>query len=477
MGADVSEVDTGTRGAAGRQAAMLLVVSGAITLADAPLAGRTGGRPGVMAVIGLLACLSGVAAWFLPWDRWPARALLGLVGLALVLISSGNAFADGDPYTYAVYFVVVFAWLGLHQPPGTGLALAPLAAAAYLVPLLWSPLHEDASWTSVLVAVPVCVLVSETIARGVSGLRSSRELDTRRVGDLEALVGAAALLQAEADPTQIGPLLARVTAGILHGEDAVVLLEDGEGGRLTAGIHAGGGDAHAVALPPLDTVAEVLRDGLPVLNGDTLVVPLRGASRVLGAVAVRFRPGLVPDPFVLHAAQLFGSQAGLALEQRRVIDELTTAAMQDALTGVGNRRRAAVLLKELRPDDAVVLIDLDQFKLVNDTAGHATGDQVLVLLGRYLREAARDADAVARYGGEEFLLVLRAVGGAARGATERLLEGWRELQPITTFSAGVAVHQVGRSPAATLGRADAALYRAKRSGRDRVCEDAAEETV
>ncbi|MDQ1375123.1 MAG: diguanylate cyclase, partial [Actinomycetota bacterium] len=192
---------------------------------------------------------------------------------------------------------------------------------------------------------------------------------------------------------------------------------------------------------------------------------------------VRFEAGRIPDPFTLHAAQLFGAQAGIALEQQRVIDELTEAAMQDALTGVGNRRRAALLLEELRAEDAVVLIDLDHFKLVNDTAGHATGDRVLVLLGRYLREAARDVDAIARYGGEEFLLVLRNAGDSALAATARLLEGWRELRPLTTFSAGVAVHQPDRSPAATLGRADAALYRAKRSGRDRACEDAAEETV
>jgi diguanylate cyclase (GGDEF)-like protein len=221
-----------------------------------------------------------------------------------------------------------------------------------------------------------------------------------------------------------------------------------------------------------------MRQGQPAIASDTLVVPLRGSSGVLGAVAVGYRAGeLDGDAFLLHAAQLFGAQAGLALEQQRVIDELTTAAMQDALTGVGNRRRAATLLEDLLPGDAVVLIDLDHFKLVNDTAGHAAGDRVLVLLGRYLREAARDADAVARYGGEEFLVVLRRAGLSGPGAVSRLLEGWRELNPITTFSAGVAIHQDGRSPAATLGRADAALYRAKGAGRDRVCEDTIESTV
>jgi diguanylate cyclase (GGDEF)-like protein len=473
--ADIPKVDGGARTAAGRQAAALYVAAGLITLLSAPLASRTGGRPMVVAATGVLACAAGVVTWLLPWDRWPDRALLAPAAGALALIAVGNAFGDADPYTYAVYFVVVFAWLGLNQPPGTALLALPPTALAYLAPLLTSGLHEPGSWSSVFVALPVCVLVGETISRAMAGLRSSRSLDARRVGDLEAIVGAAGLLQAESDPTQLGPMLARVATSVLHAEEAVVLLEDGEGGRLTAGAHTG--SIGGPALPPLDAVDAALRDGQPVHQADTLVVPLRGANRVLGAVAVRFPAGTVLDPFSLHAAQLFGSQAGLALEQQRAIDELTAAAMEDALTGVGNRRRAAVLLEALQPTDAVVLIDLDHFKLVNDTAGHAAGDRVLVLLGRYLKEAARDADAIARYGGEEFLVVLRTAGGSATAAIVRLLEGWRELRPLTTFSAGVAVHQAGRSPAATLGRADAALYRAKNTGRDRVCEDAAEETV
>jgi diguanylate cyclase (GGDEF)-like protein len=456
---------------------VLLLAAGAITVANAPLAARTGGNGSALAVVGAVAMVAGVVSWVLPWSRWNEHALLSLVAAAFALITSGNALGDRNPYTYGIYFVLVFAWVGLHRPTATALWLAPAATGAYLAPFAASSVHDSNAWTSVIVVIPVCLLVGETISRAMAGLRQSRQLDIRRVGDLEAVVGAAALLQAESDPHNVGPLLARVACSILHGEDAVVLLEDGDGGRLTAGVHSGVGDHRTIGLPPLDAVDEALREGQAVLHADTLVVPLRGANRVLGAVAVRFAAGQVPDSFTLHAAQLFGSQAGIALEQRRVIDELTEAAMQDALTGVGNRRRAALLLEALRPEDAVVLIDLDHFKLVNDTAGHATGDRVLVLLGRYLREAARDVDAIARYGGEEFLLVLRNANDAALSATARLLDGWRALQPLTTFSAGVAVHQPGRSPAATLGRADAALYRAKRNGRDRVCEDAAEETV
>jgi diguanylate cyclase (GGDEF)-like protein len=462
---------------AARQAAVLLAVAGVISILGAPLAARTGGRPLLLAALGAVAAVVGGITWFLPWHRWSQRSVLHLSWAAFALIGVGNFYGDSDPYGYGIFFVVLYAWVGLNQRPGTALIITPAAIVAYLVPVLWSPLHDHSAWTSVLVLVPVCLLVSETISRAMTGLRESRELDNRRVGDLEAIVGASALLQVETDPQNVGPMLARVAAGILHGTDAVVLLADGEGGHLTAGVHASDGVLDQVSLPPLDAVDQALRDGQPVHQHDTLVVPLRGANRVVGAIAVRYEDETTPDPFTLHAAQLFGAQAGVALEQQRVIDELTEAAMKDALTGVGNRRRAAALLEELRPSDAVVLLDMDHFKLVNDTAGHAAGDRVLVLLGRYLLESARDADAIARYGGEEFLLVLRGAGEDATAAIVRLLEGWRELRPLTTFSAGVAVHQPGRSPAATLGRADAALYRAKRTGRDRVCEDAAEETV
>ena len=131
-------------------------------------------------------------------------------------------------------------------------------------------------------------------------------------------------------------------------------------------------------------------------------------------------------------------------------------------------RQADALLAQLKPGDAVALLDLDQFKAVNDQWGHATGDEVLVGLARYLDRSLRDGDTVTRFGGEEFLLVLRQAGDRAAGAVERLAEGWRRMSPITTFSAGVALHAAECRPEATLIAADAALYRAKDEGCDRV---------
>ena len=395
-----------------------------------------------------------------------------VASVALVLIAIGNDVGDTNPYVYSASFFLLFAWVGLTQPRWTSLALAPFAAVAFAVPLRGSG-HVLAT----AAVVPALVVLAEVVAKRMDGLRRARDLDARRVGDLEAIVGAGALLQGDVEEEDVGDLLARVATSILHGNGALVLLVGGDDALVTAGSHVLEGTALVDLLPPSTAVDAALTGDQPVVAGERIVVPIRGSAGTLGVVAVSCPGQGSFDQFALHVANLFGAQAGLALEQVRAIEELTEAAMNDPLTGVGNRRRAAALLEQLRPGDAVVLIDLDHFKLVNDTAGHAAGDKVLVSLGRYLREHARDADSVARYGGEEFLLVFRQAGQGATAATERLVEGWRELRPLTTFSAGVAVHAPGRSPAATLGRADAALYRAKRTGRDRVCEDLDEKAI
>jgi diguanylate cyclase (GGDEF)-like protein len=146
---------------------------------------------------------------------------------------------------------------------------------------------------------------------------------------------------------------------------------------------------------------------------------------------------------------------------------LAVASLTDDLTGLGNRRRADALLDSLAAGDALAILDLDHFKLVNDTYGHERGDEVLHDLGLFLADAIRGIDLVARFGGEEFVVVLRDAGSSAPATIERLLEGWRRTGPLATLSAGIAVHGDGRSAHDTFADADAALYAAKAGGRDR----------
>ena len=124
-----------------------------------------------------------------------------------------------------------------------------------------------------------------------------------------------------------------------------------------------------------------------------------------------------------------------------------------------------------------MMLDLDHFKRVNDSLGHAEGDRFLGRFGEYLRSAVRGADAVARFGGEEFLVVLRGTGHQLGEVADRLLAGWRALDAGVTVSAGGAVHQADRGPTDTFRAVDAALYVAKDRGRDQVALEPAAPAV
>lgn len=198
-----------------------------------------------------------------------------------------------------------------------------------------------------------------------------------------------------------------------------------------------------------------------------------------------FSPAASPDslatvaiavPIAVVLAEVLAAQAAAMRQAHRALEAgaelLQTANLTDDLTGVGNRRLANSLLDAMAPGDGLLLIDLDHFKLVNDTRGHAEGDRVLMELGSYLLEAVREHDSVARFGGEEFLILLRGAGRGMVPIAERLLAGWGSRGTGVTLSAGAVTHVEGRGPTATLEAVDALLYRAKAGGRDRLVTDA-----
>jgi diguanylate cyclase (GGDEF)-like protein len=186
---------------------------------------------------------------------------------------------------------------------------------------------------------------------------------------------------------------------------------------------------------------------------------------VLGSVVI------VISAAVILGEVLASKMDAIKRTQRELVEArglLERASLTDDLTGLGNRRQANALIDSLQPRDALVLLDLDHFKLVNDTFGHPEGDRVLMAIGVFLQAAVRDADSVTRFGGEEFLVVLRGAGDHAVAAAQRLVEAWRTYRSGVTLSAGVALHHAGRSPIDTLRAADVALYDAKGRGRDQV---------
>jgi diguanylate cyclase (GGDEF)-like protein len=151
-------------------------------------------------------------------------------------------------------------------------------------------------------------------------------------------------------------------------------------------------------------------------------------------------------------------------------DDYAELSNTDPLTGLLNRRAVDQLLAGLDPDDAVIVIDIDYFKTVNDNWGHAVGDELLVAFARALRSHSRAGDQFGRLGGDELLAVL--VGAGLGSFLRRLNTTWRSVRPReVTYSAGAAL--VGpRTGTEALTAADAAMYRAKAMGRDQVAVEA-----
>jgi diguanylate cyclase (GGDEF)-like protein len=173
------------------------------------------------------------------------------------------------------------------------------------------------------------------------------------------------------------------------------------------------------------------------------------------------------------------AMSALALDRVRLLADVTVRASHDSLTGVPNRRALDELLDQLtarhrRAGDgfAVVMVDVDRFKTINDTLGHATGDAVLRRVAATLRGQLRADETVARYGGEEFAVVLPGADiAAAAAAAERLrlaLHGIDEPVTVTASFGVAAVPGDARTGTDAIALADTALLRAKHDGRDRV---------
>ena len=168
-------------------------------------------------------------------------------------------------------------------------------------------------------------------------------------------------------------------------------------------------------------------------------------------------------------------QDGRAL--RQAYDQALRTAQTDALTGLSNRthivQQAGQLIAQGCPF-ALVLLDLDHFKHINDRYGHPAGDEVIRDFARHLQASIRREDGAGRVGGEEFTLVLPDCGQEQTEAiASRLFARVRASRPLAgapaqsyTASAGLALHQPGESATQLYNRADRALYRAKDAGRD-----------
>jgi len=194
--------------------------------------------------------------------------------------------------------------------------------------------------------------------------------------------------------------------------------------------------------------------------------------------------GLIPDRAHVQAIEFFADQCAVAVTHARRYEEVRAEAMTDSLTGLANRRAldAAVVraIARARRDAAlctVLFIDIDHFKDINDSLGHAVGDGVLQAVGRGLRDRLRRGDLLARYGGEEFVALLPDTDLEAAVRVAEVLRSRiasLDFDPLTgglpvRVSIGVAqLSDKLMSAGSLVAAADAAMYEAKRQGRNRV---------
>jgi diguanylate cyclase (GGDEF)-like protein len=306
------------------------------------------------------------------------------------------------------------------------------------------------------------------------------------------------------------PFFQRVAA---HLSDGLAAVLEGERLRRRAAaaeaLHLAASLSEGPEADTLQRLAETLSSLPGALGAELrLVAPLpggelRASAGLVGAGAVIRRPAgpeaeppvtvevsWGDEPTAADLGVLDDIVAAIhgALQQWEERRQLQAQAETDPLTQLGNRRRAyrdlaAALSRAERFDEPVALIalDLDHFKRVNDTLGHPAGDAVLVAVADALRRQLRAYDSAVRLGGEEFLVICPAAGApAARTIAERLRTevpeacagvlppDWRQ-----TVSSGIAVYpEHGMFPDALLRAADEALYEAKRAGRDRVASAA-----
>jgi diguanylate cyclase (GGDEF)-like protein len=215
-----------------------------------------------------------------------------------------------------------------------------------------------------------------------------------------------------------------------------------------------------------------------------LVLPLRGGAETAGCFGIMAEN---PRSFSEEDREFFGllaERVGLALEGARRAADLVRMAYHDALTGLPNRTLLVDRLQQLLllggrrgHTLAVLLLDLDNFKVINDSLGHQVGDVLLQQVAERLRLAVRASDTVARLGGDEFVILLPEVAGAPGASTvadaiASALESPFSIdgrEVVISTSIGVALNQPGekQKPDALLRRADLALYRAKADGRAR----------
>ena len=471
----------------------------------------TGNEPTALIGAAVLTALIVLTGLYAPWSRLPRFAEV-VPPLAYFVVVALLREADGGSQSaYAVLAMLPMFWLALY---GTrrDLAVAMVAVGAvFLAPplLVGEPEYPASEWTRALLWICVAPIVGYTVQALVRELRRRADESTRRAEELlvsqdetrrlldnmSAVTDATREISRTTDAQIARSVICSAAATITGGRFSTLLEPDAEGALVMTANHGLQGS------PPIRIVVGGEPSGASIafLNGTPYFVDdARGEpsvsqrmTKATGAVSVHFEPVLRNEEAIgvlvvgwdhviselerqtTSSISMLAAETAMMIERADLLTRLEESARTDDLTGLLNRRaweehlpREMARARRAAHPLCVAMLDLDFFKTFNDERGHQAGDRLLKQSTAAWGSELRASDILARYGGEEFAVALPGCTLAdARAIVERL----REAMPAgATVSAGIACWNGRESAEQLVGRADAALYEAKRTGRDRL---------
>jgi diguanylate cyclase (GGDEF)-like protein len=442
---------------------------------------------GVIAIASLLMVL------LRPASRGPITRAVGDVPSGLVLLAGVGllraSVPSGPVSAYGLVALVPVFWTALYGD-GLGQLVVMLVglAAFYAAPslILGPPAYPYSDLVQVLLPLAVSTIICVTAQQLVARARRDAA-EARRQRAMIEQVGA--VVHNLFTSTDVRSDLCAATLRVA-GASAAILLEPAPSASAVR-VTAEAGVACSMldtTLPAGSTLGQVLADGrrrmlsrvdperLTALEmweaggfPDTVLYQplLRGGSEPVGMLVVGWQEVLTEAASHVSAVSLLTHEAALLLSRADQFAHLTGIATTDALTGLPNRRAWDARVEQAILEServAIAIFDLDNFKQFNDTHGHLAGDSVLRATAAAWSQHLRDGDLLARLGGEEFGLLLSGCGeSTAVEVIERLRSAVTHQQ---TCSAGLAVQRRTEAVESVIGRADVALYAAKRAGRD-----------
>ncbi len=326
--------------------------------------------------------------------------------------------------------------------------------------------------------------------------------------DLRSVISMSSDLSRTMDPLQVGDRIVRHIAGVVNASQSALCYWDRSSDRLvTMGCYPAEAGVDLLPWYRLDdypATRQVLETSVPLIVDSAdptadpselaylasigmrsmAMVPIVAAGNVIGTLELMSSRTGVFGPHDVEIASMLAGEGAMALENARLYEEIRHQALHDGLTGLANRLlfrdRVANAIERSRGRDgqpfAILFIDLDDFKVLNDTLGHARGDDVLVATAGRVAASLRPSDTAARLGGDEFAVLLDGVVDeeTALSIAIRLADALREpievRDVMTTVAASIGVAMsgaFGETADDLLRNADMAMYAAKSSSRGR----------